>query len=545
MFGTEPIAVCAIRSPWTNVVQRPRGGFFLFPVAENFDAMNNDSPSASATLSATGAASSSVTFSNANPYRPRVLTRIRESANSNAEVVARAQSTLEREFTQHCPRSAQLYARALQVFPGGVTHDNRRVIGNSLYVSKARGARKTDVDGNEYIDYWVGHGALIQGHSYPDVVEAVHLASMEMMHPGACHEREILWGELVKETIPSAERVRFTASGSESTALAFRLARAAHNKPVIIKFEGHFHGWLDHAVNGVDLPFETPFSAGVPQAVRDLTLVLPSRDLNLVEDVLKNRKDIAGIVIEPTGASGGSVPVKPEFLRGLRALADRYDIALIFDEVITGFRLAPGGAQARFGVMPDLTCLAKILAGGMAGGAVCGSKMYFSKMDFSTDSKHDRTHRVTHYGTFNGNPLSSAAGIATINAVKEADGASCKRAEAFTEALRNGLNSLFRVQNAPWGVYNNGSVFHILTSDAEMGTAIRDRKIDAADVEPRILKQKGALDGVLRRALQLHGVDLPPGRQAWSSAVHSPLEMRETMEAFGLSIERMRSMKCL
>ena len=186
-----------------------------------------------------------------------------------------------------------------------------------------------------------------------------------MMHPGACHEREILWGEIVKQTIPSAERIRFTASGSESSALACRLARALHGKPIILKFDGHFHGWLDHAVNGVDLPFEVPFSAGIPQEVRNLTLSIPPRDLNLVEDTLKSRSDIAGIIIEPTGASGGTVPIKPEFLPGLRALADKYRIALIFDEVITGFRIAPGGVQARHSVRPDLTCLAKILADGM------------------------------------------------------------------------------------------------------------------------------------------------------------------------------------
>ncbi len=276
-----------------------------------------------------------------------------------------------------------------------------------------------------------------------------------------------------------------------------------------------------------------------------MTLVLPARDLNVVEDTLRRRDDIAGIVIEPTGASGGTIPVAPEFLAGLRELACRYNVALIFDEVITGFRLAPGGAQERFNVLPDITCLAKILAGGMPGGAVWGSKKYFSKMDFSTDCKSDRINRVAHYGTFNGNPISAAAGIATLQAVRAMDGAVCKRAEAFTESLRNALNALFRVQNVRWAAYGTGSVFHILTSDADTGIALRDRKMDAVNADPSVLKQKGALDGVLRRALLLHGIDLPPGRQAWTSAVHSPLEMRETMEAFGLAIDRLRTLKCI
>ncbi len=225
--------------------------------------MNIDSHSS--TLTSSTAASSS-TYSVVRPTPPpplRALTRLRETGQTHAETVVRAQAVLEREFMQYCPRSTQLYARALQVFPGGVTHDNRRVLGNSLFINKARGARKTDSDGNEYIDYWVGHGALILGHNSHEALEAVHLAAQDMMHPGACHEREIIWGELVKEMIPSAERVRFTASGSEASALAFRLARAVHCKPVIIKFEGHFHGWLDHAVNGVDLPFLQPFSLAV------------------------------------------------------------------------------------------------------------------------------------------------------------------------------------------------------------------------------------------------------------------------------------------
>lgn len=474
-----------------------------------------------------------------------MLARLQAEKSNNGEALARAQSALEREFIAHCPRSAQLYARALKVFPGGVTHDNRRVIGNSLYVSRARAARKTDVDGHEYIDYWVGHGALILGHGFSSVVEATHLAMQEMAHPGACHEREIIWGELIKDMIPGAERVRFTASGSEATALAVRLARAVHNKPVILKFEGHFHGWLDHAVQGVELPFDVPFSSGVPANVRELTVAVNARDLNLVEDVLKRRNDIAGIIIEPTGASGGTVPVKPEFLQGLRALADTYGVALIFDEVITGFRLAPGGAQERFGVRADLVCLAKVLAGGLPGGAVCGSKQYFSKMEFSGDAKFDRHHRVAQYGTFNANPVSAAAGIATLQEIQRNDGDVCRRAEAFADSLRNSLNTLFRLHDVPWAAYGFGSVFHLLTSDAEAGTALRDGTVAAADVAVKTLKQKSAIDGVLRRALLLQGIDLPQGRQAWNSAAHAPLEMRETTEAFGLAIERLKALKCI
>ena len=206
-----------------------------------------------------------------------------------------------------------MYERGKAQFPGGVTHDNRKLSGPSLYVRKARGARKVDMDGNSYVDYWVGHGALMMGHGKNEVVEAVHLAAQDMMHPGSCHEREVLWAEQIQKMIPSSERIRFTASGSESSALAVRMARAMTGRNQILKFEGHFHGWLDHAVEGVDLPFDRPFSAGVPAEIREHTAVLPSRDLDIVEDFLKANDGVAAIILEPTGASGGSIPLRPDF----------------------------------------------------------------------------------------------------------------------------------------------------------------------------------------------------------------------------------------
>ncbi len=460
-----------------------------------------------------------------------------------ADALLAAQAALEKEFAARCPQSLRMHERALAVFPGGVTHDNRRLAGPSLFVRKAAGARKTDQDGNSYIDYWVGHGALILGHRRHEVLEAIHLAAQDVTHPGACHEREVIWAELIQTLVPSAERVRFTASGSESSALAVRLARAMTGKQIMVKFEGHFHGWLDHAVNGVDLPFDVPWSSGVPGSARDLTIVLPARDLAAVGELLNERDDIAGIILEPTGASGGSVPLRPDFVRGLRELTIRHGVALIFDEVITGFRLAPGGAQERFNVRPDITCLAKVLAGGMPGGAVCGSREAFAAMEFSSDAKKDRARRVAQYGTFNASPVCAAAGIATLSLIQ--DGVACKRAESFATKLRAGLNTLFESEKLPWGAYGFSSIFHILTSDAAAGQAIRDGSLDAADADPVTLKQKGAVDALLRRALQLEGIDLPPGRQAWASAVHGSNELGETLEAFKRAIARLRGLRCL
>ena len=458
------------------------------------------------------------------------------------EALAAASATIEKEFARRCPQSLLMHARAHNIFPGGVTHDNRCVGAPSHFIRRADGSLKWDLDGNRYVDYWVGHGALLLGHRRREVIEAIHLAAQDITHPGACHEREVLWAEMVQQMIPSAERVRFTASGSESSALAVRLARAMTRKDVIIKFEGHFHGWLDHAVNGIDLPFETPWSSGVPGCVRDLTLVLPT-DLKAVEAALDERDDIAGIILEPTGASGGSVPLRTDFLRGLRELTNRHGVALIFDEVITGFRLSPGGAQERFNVQPDITCLAKVLAGGMPGGAVCGSREAFAAMEFSGDSKKDRTRRVAQYGTFNASPVCAAAGIATLQAIQ--GGEPCKRAEAYATKLRNGLNHLFEHEGVDWAAYGISSVFHILTSDGTVSQQIRDGSVHPADVNARVLKQKGTLDGVLRRALLLEGIDLPPGRQAWISAAHTNSDLNETLDAFTKAIARLRELRVL
>jgi len=461
----------------------------------------------------------------------------------SAEVLSKAQTALEKEFAQRCPTSVAFYQRAAAVFPGGVTHDSRRVAGPSLFISEAQGPRKIDPDWNSYVDYWVGHGSLLLGHGRREILEAIRAAAQNTTHPGACHERELLWAEQVLRLVPGAERVRFAGSGSEATALAVRLARGLTGKPAIVKFEGHFHGWLDHAVQAVDVPFELPFSVGVPDAVRGLTCVLPARDLDLVADTLARRNDIAAIILEPTGAAGGCVPIRPAFLLGLRELATRHGVVLIFDEVITGFRLAPGGAQERFNVRADLTCLAKVLAGGLPGGAVCGTRAAFAAMEFTADAKRNRANRVAQYGTFNANPVCAAAGTAMLRLV--ADGRAQHHADEYADKLRAGLNSLFRQEGLPWAAYGVSSVFHILTSDAAAGESIRDGKLDAADAEPRILKQKGPLDGLLRRALQIEGVDLPPGRQAWISATHGEEELKETLAAFSRALGRLRGLGCL
>ena len=277
------------------------------------------------------------------------------------------------------PKSAALYERARGVIAGGITHDGRHLKPFPVYVDHALGSRKWDVDGNEYVDYWMGHGALFLGHCHPAVVKAIQEQAPRGTHFGACHELEVRWAELVCKLVPSAEMVRFTMSGTEATHLALRIARAYTGHPKVVKFHGHFHGWHDGVVAAVNPPFDVPMSAGVPSQILDQLLLCPPNDIKAVDGLLQ-RGDVAAVILEPAGGQSGTTPTIPGYLQELRALTERHNVVLIFDEVITGFRYAPGGAQQYFGVTPDMTTLAKIVAGGLPGAVTCGKKTLMSAM---------------------------------------------------------------------------------------------------------------------------------------------------------------------
>ncbi len=275
-------------------------------------------------------------------------------------------------FAQRFPQSLALARRAATVFPGGVTHDSRHFVPFAVGVERAEGAHKWSVDGHELVDYWMGHGALLLGHNDPQIAAAVQAQLERGTHYGASHPLELAWGELVLRLVPSAERVRFTSSGTEATLMALRLARAFTGRSRIVKFQGHFHGWHDYVAYGISPPFDAPNSSGIPAETLSTMLLAPPNDLAAVRAHLDARDDVAAVILEPGGGSNGLIPPDLDFLRGLRALTAERGVVLIFDEVITGFRYAPGGAQQRYGITPDLTTMAKILAGGLPGGAVAG-----------------------------------------------------------------------------------------------------------------------------------------------------------------------------
>ena len=308
------------------------------------------------------------------------------------------------------PNSRKLFEQAKSLFPDGVTHDLRRLEPFPIYIERAQGACKWDVDGHRLIDYWAGHGALLLGHSHPAVVEAVQRQMGKSTHPGACHELEIKWGQYVQRLVPSAEKMRFVSSGTEATLMALRLARIFTGRPKLLKFAGHFHGWHDFVIPAADVPHDG-LVPGVPPAVAADTVVVLPNDLAAVEKALARDPQIGCVILEPTGGHFGAVPIRGDFLRALRELTSKQNKLLIFDEVITGFRVHPGGAQGHYGISPDLTTLAKVLAGGLPGGCLAGRADVLASLEFRAGKP-----KMKHPGTFNANPLSAAAGIAANRA---------------------------------------------------------------------------------------------------------------------------------
>ncbi|MGH2806756.1 MAG: aspartate aminotransferase family protein [Actinomycetota bacterium] len=430
----------------------------------------------------------------------------------------------EERFAARAPASGKIHEEARRVLAGGMTHDNRFIRPFPLAIERAEGAVKWDPDGNEYIDYVLGHGALLLGHGHPATVEAVREQVGHGTHYGAAHRAEVEWGELVCDLIPSAERVRFTSSGTEANMLALRVARAFTGRPVVVKFDVHFHGWSDIGVIAQSAPFDVPASPGLSSASNDI-VALPIRDRVAIEQRL-SIGDVAAVILEPSGAHFGEVPLEPDTLSYLRDVTQRHGTLLIFDEVITGFRWAPGGAQERFGVVPDLTALAKILGGGLPAGAVGGRADILEGFDLRGDRDWDRFRHVFHPGTFNANPLSAAAGIATLNEV--ATGEPTRRAEETADELRRALNDVLRRAGIAGKVYGEASVFHIYLG----------AEPSAAEADVALSSMRGELGRALRTALLTRGVDLmrASGMVSW---VHGDREVDKTAAAFEASLKEL------
>ncbi|MGC8794847.1 MAG: aspartate aminotransferase family protein [Bryobacteraceae bacterium] len=419
-------------------------------------------------------------------------------------------------------QSRRLLERARRSLAGGVSSPFRAKFPVPLYFADASGCRMMDVDGNRYIDYTLAWGPLILGHKHPALVEALRRQAERPHIYGAQHELEILVAEKVQQLVPCAERVAFTSSGSEAVQLALRLARAATGRRLVLKFEGHYHGWMDsvlisHHPRADELgPLEAPHavleSRGQAPNAAENVLVAPWNRLDVVERLFAQRgAEIAAIILEPVLCNSGCLMPEPGYLEGLRRLADRYGALLVFDEIITGFRMGLSGAQGFYGVKPDLATFGKALAGGPPLSAVAGRREIMELMF---------TGGVAFGGTFNGNPISLACAQATLAELERDGGAALAHANRMGQRLMEGLREAARRRGIPIQVCGFGAALAVHFTHR---TQLRDYRDTLEDERER-------LEIFLLRALERGVYALPDGRM-YVSAAHTERDVDETLEA--------------
>jgi glutamate-1-semialdehyde 2,1-aminomutase len=422
-------------------------------------------------------------------------------------------------------RSHELLRRSAELFPGGVNSPVRAfrgVGGEPFVVESGAGSRIRDVDGNEYIDYVLSWGPLILGHAAPAVLDAVERAMQSGTSFGIPTELEIRLAELVVARMPHVEMLRFVSSGTEATMSAVRLARAATGRDAILKFDGCYHGhgdsFLVRAGSGV-ATLGLPNSPGVPAALAAMTLTATFNDLAEVERLLE-QNEVAAIIVEPVVGNGGFIPPDPSFLPGLRRLADASGALLIFDEVMTGFRIAYGGARERFGVVPDLTTLGKVIGGGLPVAAYGGRRDLMQMIAPSGP--------VYQAGTLSGNPLAMAAGIATLTSLTRERH---DRIAARTATLVQGIRELAARRGVGLSADSAGSMFGFFFRREPVRSFAEARESDTA------------LFGRFFHAALDRGVYLAPSafEAGFMSAAHSDDDVAMTLErlddALGASLD--------
>jgi len=418
--------------------------------------------------------------------------------------------------------SGRLFERAKKLMPGGVNSPVRAFEPYPFFTKSARGSRLTDVDGREYIDYCLGYGPLILGHAYPKVIEAVRGQLESGTLFGTPSEQEVELAELVCRLVPSAEMVRLVSTGAEATMAAIRLARGFTGRKKIIKFEGCYHGAHDSVLvkaGSGAMTFGMPDSLGVPEETARNTVVVPYNDVEAFEKtVKKERESLAAVIVEPVMGNVGVVAPREGYLMALRESTERYSVVLIFDEVITGFRLGLGGAQEYYGVKPDLTTLGKILGGGFPLAAYAGREDIMRMIAPSG--------KVYQAGTFSGNPVSVAAGLATLKTLRSWKGF-YSGLEKKCEKVAKSLKRMSEELGVNMQVNHVGSMFQMLLTDKPVYDYASAKTADSK----RFMK--------FHRRLLEQGVFLPPSQfeTCFISAVHTVEDLRKTAECFECALQ--------
>ena len=442
---------------------------------------------------------------------------------------------IDEEYVHANPISRAMYSRQSQNVPSGITHSSRVFDPFPLFIRSCSGSRKFDVDGHEYVDYWLGHGANLLGHAHPEVVTAVEEQLGRGFHAGGETEIGSRWAEMICRLVPSADQVRFTACGGEATHLALRIARAATGKRKIVKFEHHFHGWHDAVAIGITPPLDRPYAPGISPRVLEETIVIPCNDIEVVRSIVEMSGEVAAVILEPGGGLADTVPIDPSFLSELRDVTLEHGVVLIFDEVVTGFRYSTGGAQKYFNVMPDLTALGKIMGGGVSAGAVAGRSDLMNLLRQGGESEDSRRSLIPQHGTWNANPVAAAAGLATLELVSS--GGPIEIANRRADELRKGLNDLFERVSLPAGAYGVSSIWK--TYLGERPRALGGDFANYVEEAEGLSRGWAETDAPLRKAMLLNGVDVMR-TSGFTSSAHTEDDIDRTIQAFERSIELLR-----
>jgi len=433
-------------------------------------------------------------------------------------------SSCEKEYVSRTRKSRAHFEKAKKVLPAGVESNVRFFEPYPFVVEKAKGAYIYDIDGNKIIDFALGYGPMILGHDHPQVVKAVRAAIGKGTMSGASHETTLEYIKVLQKAMPSMEMVRFANSGTEATMHPMRVARAFTGKDKIAKAEGSYHGGHDYALQGVDIPEDmlkdkahqpsVPFGKGIPKAVSDLVVMYPFNDWGVTEEVItRNADDLAAVIIEPIQAGGGCFVPRDNYLKRLRKLTKDLGIVLIFDEVLTGFRVAFGGAQEKFGVKPDLTAVAKIAGGGYQLAAFGGKKSIMEEIVPNDDGN------VYHGGTYNAHPVSVAAGLATLKILSKPG--TYTKIDRIGDSLSQGLRDISEDRGVDTWVESIGSMAQMYFTDKEVATWR-----DAQDIDREAWREwfmyslgKGVFFGVPH-----------PDEHFFTSLVHSEDDIQKSLE---------------